>query len=385
MKIGIVDTSITGLSFGLLCEKHGYDVIFSHNNDDFIYNLNNRVCITEEPMVQSLLLDSPKFTTTSNVLDVIKESDIIFIFSKTPINLEGNYDTTSVFNIVSSFYTLSSQNVELYNKKLVICSPTNPGEVEQIQTRLNMFNVQVAYNPFFVDGGEIIKNIQKSEMVLIGSEHQELSNELIHIHSKIKTVTVNAYVMSYKAAEIVKLGINTFLSSKINQSNMIGQIAIKSGIESEMGMVLSAIGGFDGIGKKHMSYGLGYGGTSINSGNKAISHYSKSLGLGTKMFSSITEFNESHLKFIKQHYIEKNPTGELTFVFNHLTYKKGVNVLEESQYFKLCIELLDDGYSVNVIETPKIISELNQLSEKYDGRLKFYKPGTYPSGILINL
>jgi UDPglucose 6-dehydrogenase len=336
-------------------------------------------------MVQSLLLDSQKFNTTSNVLDVIKESDIIFVFSETPINLEGNYDTTSVFNIVSSFYTLSSQNLELYNKKLVICSPTNPGEVEQIQTRLNMFNVQVAYNPFFVDGGEIIKNIQESEMVLIGSDHQELSNELIHIHSKIKTVTVNAYVMSYKAAEIVKLGINTFLSSKINQSNMIGQIAIKSGIESEMGMVLSAIGGFDGIGKKYMSYGLGYGGTSINSNNKAISHYSESLGLGTKMFSSITEFNESHLKFIKQHYIEKNPTGELAFVFNHLTYKKGVNVLEESQYFKLCIELLDDGYSVNVIETPKIISELNQLSEKYDGRLKFYKPGTYPSGILINL
>lgn len=385
MKIGIVDTSITGLSFGLLCEKHGYDVIFSHNNDDFIFNLNNRVCIMDEPMVQSLLLDSQKINTTSNVLDVIKESDIIFVFSETPINLEGNYDTTSVFNIVSSFYTLSSQNVELYYKKLVICSPTNPGEVEQIQTRLNMFNVQVAYNPFFVDGGEIIKNIQESEMVLIGSDHQELSNELIHIHSKIKTVTVNAYVMSYKAAEIVKLGINTFLSSKINQSNMIGQIAIKSGIESEMGMVLSAIGGFDGIGKKYMSYGLGYGGTSINSGNKAISHYSESLGLGTKMFSSITEFNESHLKFIKQHYIEKNPTGELTFVFNHLTYKKGVNVLEESQYFKLCIELLDDGYSVNVIETPKIISELNQLSEKYDGRLKFYKPGTYPSGILINL
>ena len=385
MKIGIVDTSITGLSFGLLCEKHGYDVIFSHNNDDFIFNLNNRVCITDEPMVQSLLLDSQKINTTSNVLDVIKESDIIFVFSETPINLEGNYDTTSVFNIVSSFYTLSSQNVELYNKKLVICSPTNPGEVEQIQTRLNMFNVQVAYNPFFVDGGEIIKNLQESEMVLIGSDHQELSNELIHIYSKIKTVTVNAYVMSYKAAEIVKLGINTFLSSKINQSNMIGQIAIKSGIESEMGMVLSAIGGFDGIGKKHMSYGLGYGGTSINSGNKAISHYSESLGLGTKMFSSITEFNESHLKFIKQHYIEKNPTGELAFVFNHLTYNKGVNVLEESQYFKLCIELLDDGYSVNVIETPKIISELNQLSEKYDGRLKFYKPGTYPSGILINL
>ena len=43
-------------------------------------------------------IDSQKFNTTSNVLDVIKESDIIFVFSETPINLEGNYDTASVFN-----------------------------------------------------------------------------------------------------------------------------------------------------------------------------------------------------------------------------------------------------------------------------------------------
>jgi hypothetical protein len=46
---------------------------------------------------------------------------------------------------------------------------------------------------------------------------------------------------------------------------------------------------------------------------------------------------------------------------------------------------LDEGYSVNVIEKPEIMTELNSLSEKYNGRLRFYKPGTKPEGILINL
>jgi hypothetical protein len=40
---------------------------------------------------------------------------------------------------------------------------------------------------------------------------------------------------------------------------------------------------------------------------------------------------------------------------------------------------------VNVIEKPEIISQLNDLSEKYNGRLRFYKQGTKPEGILINL
>lgn len=385
MRIGIVDTNITGLSFGLLCEKHGYDILFSNNDENFVFNLNQRVCITNEPLVQSLLFDCNKFSATTSTLDVIRESDIVFVFSETPINLEGSYDTTNVFDIITKFYSLSSQDVMLYEKKLVVCSTTNPGEMEQIQTRLNMFNVQVAYNPLFTEVGEIVKNLQESNMVLIGGEHQELSNELIHIHSKIKNVAVNAYVMSCKASEIVKLGINTFISSKINQANMIGQIAIKSGIKDEIGMILTAIGGVDGIGKKHLSYGFGFSGPTINSNNKAIKHYSESIGVKTDLLTSIDDFNKSQLKFIKEQYIQENPNGELPFVFNYITYKKDVNVLEESQPFQLCVDLLDDGYSVNVIERPEVISELNHLSEKYDGRLKFYKPGTKPSGILINL
>jgi GDP-mannose 6-dehydrogenase len=385
MKIGIIDTNIDGLSFGLLCEKSGYEVLFSNKDENFVFNLNQRVCLTNEPLVQSLLFDCPKFSATTSTLDVIKESDIIFVFSETPINLEGNYDTTEVFNFITNFYTLSSQDVVLHMKKLVICSTTNPGEVEQIQSRLDMFNIQVSYNPLFVESGEIVKNLQESDMVLIGGEHQELTNELLNIHTKIKKVTINAYVMSYKASEIVRLSINSFLCVKINQANMISQIAIKSGIESEIGMILTAISGVDGIGKKYMSYGFGFGGPLINGDNKSIKHYSETIGVETNLLKSTNDFNESHLNFIKDYFVKKNPNGELPFVFNHITYKKNTNVLEESQQFQLCVNLLNDGYNVNVIENPEIISQLNDLSEKYNGRLKFYKPGTNPEGILINL
>jgi UDPglucose 6-dehydrogenase len=385
MKLGLIDVNDIGLSFGLLCEKNGYEVLVSNNNEDYVFNLNQKICITNEPLIQSMLFNTTKFSATTSNTDVIKNSDIIFIFSPTPSNIEGNYDTTKVFDIVSIFYSLSSQDVVLYNKKVVICSTTNPGEVEQIQQRLNMFNIKVAYNPFFTNEGEIVKDIENHEMVLIGGEYQELSNDLIQIHTKLKKSLVNVYTMSSKAAELSKIGINSFLSAKISYANMLGEIIIKSGINDEVNMVLNTIGGNSGIGKKHMHYGFGFGGPTINGDNKALKHFAESVEVNTDLMSSINTFNQSHISFIKEHYTQKNPTKEIPFVMNHITYKKGSNIVEESQQFQLCVELLNDGYSVNVIEISEVANKLNALSESYDGRLKFYKPGTKPEGILINL
>jgi len=385
MKLGLIDINDVGLSFGLLCEKNGYEVLVSNNNEDYVFNLNQKICITNEPLIQSMLFDTNRFSATTSNTDVIKNSDIIFIFSPTPSNIEGNYDTTKVFDIVSIFYSLSSQDVALYNKKVVVCSTTNPGEVDQIQQRLNMFNIKVAYNPFFTNEGEIVKDIETHEMVLIGGEYQELTNNLIQLHSKLKKVLVSVYSMSSKAAELTKIGINSFLSAKISYANMLGEIITKSGIEDEVNMVLTAIGGNSGIGKKHMNYGFGFGGPSISGDNKALKHFAESVEVNTDLMSSINTFNQSHISFIKEQYIQKNPNKEIPFVMNHITYKKGSNIVEESQQFQLCVELLNDGYSVNVIEISEVANKLNALSESYDGRLKFYKPGTKPEGILINL
>jgi nucleotide sugar dehydrogenase len=385
MKLGLIGVSDIGLSFGLLCEKNGYDVLVSNDNEDYIYNLNQKICITNEPLIQSMLFDTTKFSATTSNIDVIKNSDIIFIFSSTISNIDGNYDTTKVFDIISEVYSLSSQDVPLYHKKIVICSTTNPGEVEQIQQRLNMFNIQVAYNPFFTNEGEVVKSIENHEMVLIGGEYQELTNELIQLHTKLKKVLVNVYTMSSKAAELTKIGINSFLSAKITYANMLGEIIIKSGIEDEVNMVLTAIGGDLGIGKKHMNYGFGFGGPTINGDNKALKHFAESVNANTDLISNINTFNQSHITFIKEHYIQKNPNKDVPFVMNHITYKKGTHIVEESQQFQLCVELLNDGYSVNVIEYPEVSNKLNTLSETYNGRVKFYKPGTKPEGILINL
>ena len=385
MKIGIIGAGRLGLTFALLCEKNGYDVVVSDVREDYVFNLNQKICLTNEPLIQSMLFDVKNFSATTNNIEVIKNSDIIFTFVATPSTIDGNYDVTRVFEVVEDFYLASTLNIPLYNKKFVIGCTTNPGDVEQIQIKLNMFNIHVAYNPEFIAQGEIVKGIEQSDIVLIGTEYTELANELIGIYNKIQTTPVNSYVMSTKAAEITKIGVNCFLTTKISYANMMGDIMIKSGLDSEINTVLSAIGGDTRIGKKYMKYGFGFGGPCLPRDNRALGHYAENLGMKLNLPLNVDDFNKEHAKFLKEYYIQKNPDKKIPFVMNYITYKRGTDILEESQQFQLCVDLLNEGYFVNVIEIDEISKKLNYLSESYNNRLKFFKPGTKPKGYYINL
>ena len=385
MRIGVIGAGRLGLTFALLCEKNGYEVIVSDVREDYINNLKQNVCITTEPLVQKMLFEVNNFSATTDNLEVIENSDMIFTFVSTPSTLDGNYDTTKVFEVANEFYTASSKDIPLSSKKFIVGCTTNPGDVQQIQDKLSKFNIQVAYNPEFIAQGEIVRVLEQSDIVLIGTEYQELANELIDLYKKIQTTDVHAYVMSPKAAELTKIGINCFLTTKISYANMMGDIMIKSGIKDEIDIVLSAIGGDTRVGKKYMKYGFGFGGPCLPRDNRALGHYAKNLGMELNLPLTVDEFNKEHAEFLKNYYITQNPDKSVPFVMNYITYKRGTDILEESQQFKLCIDLLDEGYYLNVIEIHEVVNHLMPMAESYKGRLKFYKQGTTPEGYIINL
>ena len=385
MKIGIIGLGNVGLAFALLCEKAGLSVLVSDNNEDLVFNLNNRISNTNEPLIQQMLLEVENFSATTNNIKIIENSDIIFTFVATPSTTDGSYDTSAVFEVANNFFEASKLDISIFNKKFIVGCTTNPGDVEQIQNKLSMFSIQVAYNPEFIEQGEIVKGIEQSDIVLIGTEYNELANDLIYIYEKIQTTPVNVHIMSPKAAEITKIGVNCFLTTKISYANMMGDILTKSNLSNEINSVLSAIGGDSRVGKKYMKYGFGFGGPCLPRDNRALGHFSNELGLKLNLPLTVDEFNNEHADFIKNFFMNQNPDKTIPFVMSYITYKRGTDILEESQQFKLCLDLLEEGYYVNVIEIDAVIKQLSDLSEEFNGRLKFYKPGTSPEGFVINL
>jgi nucleotide sugar dehydrogenase len=385
MRIGIIGAGRLGLTFALLCKKAGYEVIVSDKREDYVFNLNNGICNTNEPLIQKMLFEVETFSATTSNIEIIKNSDIIFTFVSTPSTTDGSYDTSAVFEVANDFFESSKLDIPVFNKKFIVGCTTNPGDVEQIQNKLSMFSIQVAYNPEFIAQGEIVKGLEESDIVLIGTEYNELANELIQIYEKIQTTPVNVHIMSTKAAEITKIGINCFLTTKISYANMMGDILTKSNLGNEINSVLSAIGGDSRVGKKYMRYGFGFGGPCLPRDNRALGHYANELGMKLNLPLTVDDFNKEHAEFVKNFFIKQNPDKTIPFVMNYITYKRGTDILEESQQFKLCLDLLEEGYYVNVIEIDSVVKQLSELSEEFEGRLKFYKQGTIPEGFVINL
>jgi UDPglucose 6-dehydrogenase len=385
MKIGVIGAGRLGLTFALLCEKVGYSVFVSDIRKGYVYNLNQRFSNSNEPSVQKMLLEVRNFSATTNNIEIIEQCDIIFTFVATPSTTEGNYDTTAVFEVVNDFYEASRLEIPLYGKKFIVGCTTNPGDVDQVQKKLSKLKVQVAYNPEFIAQGEIVKGLKESDIVLIGTDHQELSNDLIKIYTKIQTTVVNAHIMSCKAAEITKIGINCFLTTKISYANMMGDILSKSNLDNEITNVLEAISSDSRVGKKYMKYGFGFGGPCLPRDNRSLGYYAKKLGMNLNLPLTVDESNKEHALFLKDFFMKQNPDKSVPFVMNYITYKKGTDIIEESQQFKLCLDLLDEGYYLNVIEIDEVIEQLSKLIVQYDGRLKFYKKNTKPDGFVINL
>ena len=67
------------------------------------------------------------------------------------------------------------------------------------------------------------------------------------------------------------------------------------------------------------------------------------------------------LSIIKNQYVNQNPNKSVPFVLNRLSYRKDTNILESSQQFQLCVDLLGEGYTLHVIEDSSVSSKLHSL------------------------
>jgi UDPglucose 6-dehydrogenase len=384
MKIGIIGCDIIGLGFALLCEQAGFTVLISDEDKNFIFNLNQKICITNEPLIQSLLLNSKKLTGTLDVIEVIKNSDVIFTFIETPPSIENDYDTSKIFNLTKNFFTASSLDIPLYGKKFIICSTTNPGDVEQIQKRLSMFNIMVGYNPTIVSVGKIIDEYQNSNIIIIGSEYDEIIQDLTIIYNKIKKSHINIYSLSFKSSEITKIAIDSFLTTKLSFSNMIGDLMDKMGVQDEINIVLNAIGGDKRIGKEYLKYDFGIMESSLPKSNRLLVKYLNDLELKNSLPLSVENDNKEHIQFLKEKYVKLNPDKNVPFILDSIFVDSDFNELNESPQMKLCIELLNEGYFVYIYTKNNSPNNL-LLSNEYENRLKFFKPGSNPQAFKIKL
>jgi nucleotide sugar dehydrogenase len=368
MKIGVIGAGRLGICFALLCEAAGYDVLVSDIREDYVNDLNERKIKTHEPEVENLLKVATNFRATTNNKEVIDECDLIYTLVATPSLEDGSYDVSAVWQVVHDFQDVTTK------KYFVIGCTTNPGDCENFKKQLPS-NVKVFYNPEFIAQGSIINDLRTADMVLLGvnpfANNDKVISDIRKLYERIQTTRAIVCSMSTTSAEITKIAINCFLTTKISYANMLGDVLHHAGCGDEVSTVLTAVGTDSRIGRKYLGYGFGYGGPCLPRDNRSFAAFAKKVGLEYNLGTVTDEINNQHAKFVCD-YFEKMNSNKKPFYFDYITYKKGTDILTESQQYRLCLDLLDRGYTVYIHNDKKVTDQIyDYMITSYGDRVKF--------------
>lgn len=354
--MGVVGIGRLGLCFALNLERAGYTVFCVDSNAAYLDTLRSKTFKSPEPEVESLLAtaSSIQFSTELNSI-VASEVRFIFICVPTPSKADGTFDHAHIDKVCEDIIQLNRPQQETH---LIINSTVMPGYCDILQERMNPYGYTVSYNPEFIAQGSILADLQNPDQVLIGQANENAGNQIETIYRAMVMNNPRISRMSRTEAEITKLAVNCFLTTKIAFANSIGDLTIQYGGKQEN--VLAAIGADKRIGSNFLSYGYGYGGPCLPRDNRALGKSAAQVQLELPISEATDQANQLHRNFQRQA-IEKNHKKADPIVFTGLSYKDHSDIIEESQPLALAVELAEKGYSIIVKDRAVVIDQIRAL------------------------
>jgi nucleotide sugar dehydrogenase len=358
--IGVIGIGKLGLGFALLLAKK-YKVIGVDINQEYVNSLNDKTFKSIEPGYNELLNNTTQFTATTDITQVF-DSRFIFILVQTP-NGGGEkfYDHTILSNVLEKLNTY-----KLVNKHLIIGCTVMPGYINNIGKHLlSDSQVTLSYNPEFVAQGEVIHGFKNPDLILCGTESKDVKDFLIDIYIDMADIKHSFCCMTPLEAEIVKISLNGFITTKISYANTIADLCDTLGANKQL--VLDSIGRDSRIGNKYFRPGFSYGGPCFPRDTKAVKRLLDQNGIMSDLLSATTRSNEFHIAFQTQQLLDAKLNE---YTFDNVCYKNSMDLplIEESATLKIARNLVKSGKQVLIRGTTAIIQE---VKKEYGNMFKY--------------
>ena len=351
-KIGIVGAGRLGLCLALNLERVGYSVCTIDVSEERVKSINAKKVEVEEPFVQEYLSESTKLHASTQLKTLFSEGiDFIFICVPTPSLPDGKYDHSYIDKVIDDLLKLEAKS----SIDLIINATTMPGYCDSLQKRLEMTNYMVSYNPEFIAQGSIIRDQQFPDQVLIGEANAISGDRIAALYSDLCPENPPVHGMTRTSAEITKLAVNCFLTTKIAFANSIGDLAIQMGADHQK--ILESIGSDSRIGASYLKYGFGFGGPCLPRDNRALAKSGEAYGLELHISKATNQSNLDHLNFQFESWLKK----EEPILFDQLSYKADTDLIEESQQLALAVKLMRAGKKVVLRDSLPVIRQIREL------------------------
>lgn len=353
MKISVFGLGKLGAVLAALHAKNGHEIIGVDLNANFVKSINNGLSPHIEPMLQDLITESKKnLKATTNAEEAVLATDASYLIVPTPSDENGIFTNRFITSVMKDIGE-ALRKKDSYHL-VVINSTVMPGScdgeireaLESASGRIVGENLGLVYSPEFIALGSVVKDMKFPDLVLIGESDKKAGDIAEQVAKSVIESKPEIHRMTLVNAEIVKIAINTFVTTKISFANMLSEICDRLP-NADVDVVTNAVGSDSRVGKKYLKGALGYGGPCFPRDNIALTKLAMQLGAGFDVPEATDAINRRQVSRVANLVKEFNLTEKNIAVLG-MSYKPDTPVIDESQGIMIANHLKNQGSTVFV-------------------------------------
>ena len=367
MRISIIGLGKLGAPMAAVMAHKGHMVVGVDVNPDYVAAIQQgHAPLRETGLEEMIQANRERLSATTDYEQAVLETDATFIIVPTPSDPDGRF---SLRNVMIAAEKIGAALRKKQGWHLVVLSSTvMPGStggkllpaLEAHSGKKCGEGFGLCYNPEFIALGSVIRDMLNPDMILIG-ESDERSGEILEkLYTGVCDSNPHIRRMNHVNAELTKISVNTFVTTKISYANMLAQVC-ETLPGADVDVVTSAIGCDSRIGQKYLKGALGYGGPCFPRDNLAFSALARGNGVPPILAEATHQLNQSQAPRLAKWILARLPEGGTVGVMG-LSYKPNTEVIEESQGLALAKHLLSVGVPVVVYDPAAMENARPQLA-----------------------
>jgi len=342
-SISIMGLGKLGAPLAACFAASGFRVTAVDTDPKKVEAINRGVPPIQEPGLAELIRESQgRLRATQDAAEAVTNSRVTFIVVGTPSEPDGGFSLRYVLPVCKAIGWALGRKQEYH--LVVLTSTVMPGStggpvmsaLEKASGKRCGADFGLCYSPEFIALGSVIRDFYNPDFLLIGESDTRAGQTLAEIYGRTCKNSPSIARMNFINAEITKLAVNTYITTKISFANMLARLCERLP-EADVDAVTGALGLDSRIGPKYLKGAISYGGPCFPRDNRALAALAAQAGTSPELPEAIDHFNRAQIhwlaELVKQHYAG-GPVGILG-----LTYKPNTDVVTESVGMLLAQEL----------------------------------------------
>jgi UDPglucose 6-dehydrogenase len=346
--ITVVGLGKLGSPMAACLAARGYTVIGVDVDDAKIAAINEgRAPVFETGLDEMLERSEGRLSATTDLEVAVRRSQLTFVVVATPSDDAGGFSLKWVLPACEAIGRAISSQDDFHT--VVLTSTVMPGStggpvreaLEEASGKRCGEDFGLCYSPEFIALGSVIRDFLNPDFLLVGESDERAGAALESVYRRAVDVEAPIARMNFVNAELAKLSVNTFVTTKIAYANMLARICERLP-EADVDVVTDAIGLDTRIGKKYLRGTISYGGPCFPRDNVALATLARDIGAPAFVAEATDAANRDGIGRLADLVEERLSEGGTAAVLG-LSYKPNTDVVDESPGLLLLAELAGRG------------------------------------------